>query len=413
MHILIESSNANYNWGDASMLHTTIRRLQTLFPGASLLLMNEQSAEVAAQYPTGDVRSVSPSLRSAWRNQRSIWHRLDSVAPGTVDYLATQQPALKDRITRVKMSMLGRDRKARALFLEHIDAADALVVSGGGFLTDLFATAEDVLNLVMLAHSRDLPVFMYGQGIGPIRTARLWEKARRALSCVRHIALREKKCSRPLLRELGVADERVTVTGDDAVGLAYPHRPDALGDGIGVNVRVAYYSEVARSTVEVLSEVLPEVAASRRAPLLPVPIAYDGHGSDVESIRTILKQAGLESDGGQALGSPAEVVRQAGRCRVVVTGSYHAGVFALSQGIPVVALSGSGYYDNKFHGLAGMFGAGCRVLRTDRGDFPAALREAIHEAWEQAEAVRPRLLKAAQQQVEKAKSAYARLKESL
>ena len=35
---------------------------------------------------------------------------------------------------------------------------------------------------------------------------------------------------------------------------------------------------------------------------------------------------------------------------VEVTGSYHAGVFALAQGIPVVGLLQSAYYEQKFIG---------------------------------------------------------------
>ena len=37
-----------------------------------------------------------------------------------------------------------------------------------------------------------------------------------------------------------------------------------------------------------------------------------------------------------AVDSPLRVIEEIGHCRIVITGSYHAGVFALSQGIPVV-----------------------------------------------------------------------------
>jgi polysaccharide pyruvyl transferase WcaK-like protein len=53
---------------------------------------------------------------------------------------------------------------------------------------------------------------------------------------------------------------------------------------------------------------------------------------------------------------------------VVVAGSYHAAVFALSQGIPVVALVKSPYYVNKMVGLGDQFGAGCEIVRLDEGD---------------------------------------------
>jgi colanic acid/amylovoran biosynthesis protein len=104
-----------------------------------------------------------------------------------------------------------------------------------------------------------------------------------------------------------------------------------------------------------------------------------------------------------------EVIRQAGECRVVVTGSYHAGVFALAQGVPVVGIARSEYYRDKFHGLAGQFGPGCTVLHADEAPFAGKLGEAIDRAWNEAETVRPQLLRAAESQVLAARAAYERL----
>ena len=98
---------------------------------------------------------------------------------------------------------------------------------------------------------------------------------------------------------------------------------------------------------------------------------------------------------------------------MVVTGSYHGGVFALSQGIPVVALSRSDYYDAKFHGLADMFGTGCSVLRTDDPCFESALEDALNESWAQAPALRPILLKSAGAQKRSSREAYGTMAESI
>ena len=53
--------------------------------------------------------------------------------------------------------------------------------------------------------------------------------------------------------------------------------------------------------------------------------------------------------------SPEAVMKNVSACRMVVTGSYHAAVFALSQGIPALTISKSAYYDSKFNGLGDMF----------------------------------------------------------
>lgn len=406
MNILIESSNANHNWGDASMLHVAIRRLVELFDDVDITLLKPHPA-FERSYRHAEVSSLGADNYPAWTRERRLWHHLDTMAPGGVDYLVNQWPTLANWITRGKMKAIGRDPAPRTAFLERFETADMLIVSGGGFITDVFtSTAEDVLNLIMLAHRKDVPVFMFGQGIGPLTSSRLRSKARRALPKVQRIALRERKTSRPLLRELGVPSRRITVTGDDAVSLAYSNHPETLGDGIGINLRVAFYSKLSSELYETLGLVLSEVAGDYEAPLRPIPINYAGSDSDVDSIRQILHYAGVESDGGASLGSPEAVIRQVGRCRVVVTGSYHGAVFALSQGVPVVGLSRSNYYDTKFHGVADMFGAGCTVLRTDRSDFTRALKGAIRTAWVTAPDVRLRLLEAAKHQVKKANNAY-------
>jgi polysaccharide pyruvyl transferase WcaK-like protein len=61
------------------------------------------------------------------------------------------------------------------------------------------------------------------------------------------------------------------------------------------------------------------------------------------------------------------------RCRVVVTGSYHAGVFALAQGIPVVATAASRYYHDKFSGLADLFGGGGDIVDVGSPNARAAI----------------------------------------
>jgi colanic acid/amylovoran biosynthesis protein len=106
------------------------------------------------------------------------------------------------------------------------------------------------------------------------------------------------------------------------------------------------------------------------------------------------------------ISSPIDVVEAVRRCRVVVTGAYHAAVFALSQGIPVVCLSRSEYYDAKFLGLADMFGLGCELVRWDSMSFERDLEFAIATMWETAAELRLSLLSAAEQQCQLANDSY-------
>jgi polysaccharide pyruvyl transferase WcaK-like protein len=96
---------------------------------------------------------------------------------------------------------------------------------------------------------------------------------------------------------------------------------------------------------------------------------------------------------------------------VLVTGSYHAAVFALAQGIPAVCLALNPYYAQKFLGLADLFSEdGCVVVTRDsRGDI-SHLAERLTKAWETADEQRSGLLAAASAQVEAGRGAYERIR---
>ena len=107
--------------------------------------------------------------------------------------------------------------------------------------------------------------------------------------------------------------------------------------------------------------------------------------------------------------SPQAVIKAAGLCRVVVTGSYHAAVFALSQGIPAIGLSASKYYVSKFSGLQKQFGRGVEHVLLGEADFGDKLRKALQHTWATADSVRPLLLSAAQKQIEDGTDFYRRV----
>jgi len=108
-----------------------------------------------------------------------------------------------------------------------------------------------------------------------------------------------------------------------------------------------------------------------------------------------------------AVDSPLRVIEEIGHCRIVITGSYHAGVFALSQGIPVIGLVASDYYQWKFDGLAHQFGDGCRVLLLATPTLALDLQTMFRELWDGSADLRPVLLSGAERQHEASRSAYA------
>ena len=92
-----------------------------------------------------------------------------------------------------------------------------------------------------------------------------------------------------------------------------------------------------------------------------------------------------------------------------MTGAYHLAVFALSQGIPVVALTSTAYYDDKFVGLNAMFGQGLTLVRLDDPELEQTLVTAIDRAWQAAPVVREPLRAAARMQIDASRAAFDRV----
>ncbi len=202
-------------------------------------------------------------------------------------------------------------------------------------------------------------------------------------------------------------------TGDEAVEIAYEARQEEPGHRVGINLRVASYSNVTADMIDGLKPVLHKFAQRHNAPLIPVPIAFHAWASDHLAIRRLLQGFDDHSDGGIALDTPIKVIRQVGRCRIVVTGAYHAAVFALSQGIPVVGLSASDDYTAKFLGLEDQFGLGCETVLIDEPNASERLSAAAERAWQLAEKVRLPLQEAARRQIALSQWAYELVKEKL
>lgn len=413
MKILIENGGYRLtNMGDLAMLQIAVLRLKALWPGASIEVFTTNPDLLTKFCP--EVRPLV--LAGSFKWLPSLVVRLHQLIPS---YAARQHisefewklhrylPFLTRPILRRKLKKISMDNTCFNSLVRAVEAADLVVASGGGYITDFFEPkATRTLEILNLATWLDKPTVMLGQGLGPLQNPELWTKAKLLLPRVDLISLRENRTGMPLLDSLGVSRTRVTTTGDDAIELAYQGRSTERGDGLGVNVRVTGYSSVNTDALEIVRSALQYVAREKSVPLIPVPIANYQTEDDPKAIQKLLVGYDDDSDGGQDLNTPLKVIEQIGRCRVVVTGSYHAGVFALAQGIPVVGLAKSKYYVDKLLGLAQQFGTGCEVVFMDDERLQENLIFAIDNAWRLAEEVRAQLLESARQQVQLGHAAY-------
>lgn len=420
MHIVVatglNTGQAEYkNMGDVAMLQAAVMRLSDLWPDARIEVLTDSASNLARYCPT-----ASPLSRpdcACWLSDHFFIGRFHEFLPKSV---AGHLNALKRSVgfrwpgfMKALTDMRLRFRHSKGLgenlrpFHEAIKICDVLVVCGsGGFADSCREWNFFVLAAMAEAISRGKIVVMFGQGIGPLSDPTVLSWARRVLPKVHLIALRGTKGDKELLESVGVHHSKMVTTGDDAVELANSVPLVEQRGAIGINLRVAFYSDVNAQFVEKVGSVLHNLARQYHAALLPVPIAFHECANDRETIRRLLAGFDEQSDGGSTLDTPRKIVEQIARCRVVVTGAYHAAVFALAQGIPVVCLCNSSYYDSKFRGLEKLFGNGCTTITMSDPNLAERLHAAIEEAWISTDKVRLPLLNSAAQQIKTGRAAY-------
>lgn len=427
MKILVDNSAYHLaNLGDLAMLQVAVRRLRALWPHATINVITESAYLLRLYCPEAQAivvdgrygrlpgfineyvpRPIAQSVLNLREKAWSTYPNQARVASQLIKKIRSRSRASQAAPARDTSNDTGALPPAQVL--EAIHQADLVVATGGGYLVDGFDHAFVVLNTLQTAIELGKPTALLGQGIGPVSEPSLFAKAQQVLPSVDLIALREQRSSLPILKRLEIDLERVITTGDDAVELAYQSKQAVLGTGIGINLRLASYSDVQHDEVNLLRQALHRVGAKYHAPLISLPVSQVVGESDVQAIRQILTGYHHTVNSWEQLSSPAKLIQRIATCRVVVTGSYHAAVFALSQGIPVVGLAKSDYYKGKFLGLADQFGIGCHVVLLDDERLPARLEAAIDAAWQTANDVRPQLLVAAERQIAQSHAAYRRL----
>jgi polysaccharide pyruvyl transferase WcaK-like protein len=403
VRILVEPSDyVLRNVGDMAMLRTAVLRLVQKWPGALIQVLSDTPDDLAAFCP-----EVTP-LVSTGRQQ---WLRM---IRGSERFPRVMRHLTPELIEFLWCRKLGRQNRAGLAdlrgFINAVATADLIIVTGMGGITDAFPEyAANLLEVLALAVRSRRYVAMVGQGFGPLHNPKLVARARVVLPQIDFIGIREDRASLPLLLALGIASDRVMTTGDDAIEMAYRLRRNPLGEGLGVNVRIADYSGVDRTLLEALRSVLRDATQTRRVPMVPLPISRVPGESDIEAIQYLMDVRDDSLRDGSPLETLDAVVRQVQKCRVVITGSYHAGVFALANGIPTIGLAKSTYYIDKFMGLSALFSPGCETVLLEKRDFAQHLKDAIARFWNAAERFKPLLLANAARQIELGREAYDRI----
>ena len=162
-------------------------------------------------------------------------------------------------------------------------------------------------------------------------------------------------------------------TGDDVIELADAACCVALGEDLGLHLRRAPLALPDLDLLDCIrgADVVSFARTGSRS--VDPPISHHPVGSyDPATIQRVVSGLDDTCDGGRQLDTPGQVIASAGRCRVILTGAYHAAVFGLAQGVPVVCLGRSPYYLEKFEGLGDQFGTGVTIVSFDGGELKRA-----------------------------------------
>lgn len=246
---------------------------------------------------------------------------------------------------------------------------DALFIAGGGDMNDVFPQALwRCCSLVHAFAEQRKPVLLSGQQLGPIRRAESSRLLASALRSATFVGVREPTDSLDILSDAGIQRDRIDMIGDDSLGIVPADRAEvdtllarhgiSAGRFIAVNVRMGPYTPVQDRHLRDLAELLARLSSMSALPLLAVRISVAEDDSDLASARQLSGALG----GGSLTILDREPLSVAlvkgvlGRAHGAIGMSYHFCTFALSQGVPAVAIHLGDYYDQKARGLAAFWG---------------------------------------------------------
>jgi polysaccharide pyruvyl transferase WcaK-like protein len=285
------------------------------------------------------------------------------------------------RLARVLTKQGGTDTPT-GLLADALARADAVHLVGGGYLNDIWAhtMVQPKWGLVRAARAMGVPVFITGQGVGPLRKRGAIRAVRGMVEAAERFALREKLTSPGLLADIGCDPGAFGFVGDDALSLR-PADPAPLLREAGValpdeylcaSIRFAYYAQDYQAHTTAIAGLLDSLVEQAGLPLVFVPMSMTQTCDDAASARSVVEQMRCR-DRCQVIDSyplPGQALAVAAGARLSVALSYHFGLLALGAGVPTLLLHRGSYYQGKMTGLADCFAAPELALSMDQLSDP-------------------------------------------
>lgn len=292
-------------------------------------------------------------------------------------------------------STLARSKEElQSIWGEMVNGSEWVLASGGSYFSDLFREqTADVLNGLDAALDQGLSTAVLGATFEPLASGPLRNLAQSVLPNVGAIWTRDQE-SLPVLLDLGVAHDRITIIADPALRLCEDVEARGVADSIGVNLRNSrFYNPLPFELREAVRLGVRAFTRGTPTQVRSLPVSLFGP-SDDEAVRDSLPEAVLERPT-----SVNALLHEISRCRVVLSGSHHSAVFALGLGIPVLMVAASRHYLRKLRSLTGHFGTLASVVDLTRGNAFSEIEVGLRQLWETGDDQRHRLRVTASQHV--------------
>src|SRR5688572_29400782 len=191
MRILVDNGTyALENMGDVIMLQACVARLRAMWPAARVGVLTRKPERLARYVPQAE--PVNALGRDHFVTPGSVLGKPHRVMPAAERAMRVWAPDFCGRVAGARLRRRKLDEGDVRGFVESLRAADLVVTSGGGYITDAFPwLAERVLRTLLLAQDLGKRTAMLGQGLGPITDAKLRTLATTALSRLDLLTLRE------------------------------------------------------------------------------------------------------------------------------------------------------------------------------------------------------------------------------
>ena len=381
MKILIDNGEPQFsNLGDLALLLSAYSALKSEWPEAEIFTFALKPERLREVLP--DAKPVHPYDRSRWSGVMALGWLAESYSPFLKGGARMFRNIVSGRLISRLIDLAPGECRSKGLefarFARFLEEIDLYVWAGGGYLADHFGSlATQFANTLEYMANKGVPSVAFGLGIGPLDRQRIATSVKGSMQNLCFIGLRDG-LSKRLLQKWLLPESKLCVTGDDAITLAFPHKPSQIGQNLGISLRATYYSGLSEAHFQSISHVIRAFCGKHCAGLASIPIARQ----DLATNRSVGND---ERRFTEPEFTVEAVLKNVSSCRAVVTGSYHAAVFALSMGVSVVAIAATDYYRQKFAGLKEQFGGLFEILSFDASSglpiFAEFLARLVEDAW--------------------------------